>query len=313
MEAHEGLPIGKPGDPHYRPVLRPGRGPIPASGFQRSPPILAGCPSSSAVPGARSAECSFVNPTISLVAVATEALKSGLIKQHHIARAVTDQATAFKELCRTGHTFAPNAQHEGQRTVRDEQLARLGPVAVHQQAARQTLLDRMVLDAGDLLCQLALAHKRQAAHVVMEVLAEYEVRTTDAPTRQAFLIPELQARITEAVQERLPPVQLSVLTGVDAPPTMDLADVVRRTVDVVVKQTIDIPPIAVVPKGVVTSGFKPFTLDVKGLHLQPKDRALVGQTLRTHEQFTYTAQAGRAERRLEDYIVHALIDYDDID
>ena len=157
------------------------------------------------------------------------------------------------------------------------------------------------------------SQERQAAHVVMEVMAEYELRTKDAPTRQAFLAPELQARIAEAVQERLPPVQLSVLTGTDASPAMDLADVVRRTVDVVVKQTIDIPRIAVVPKGVVTSGFKPFTLDVKGLHLQPKDRSLVGQTLRTHEQFTYTAQAGRVERRLEDYIVHALIDYDDID
>ena len=157
------------------------------------------------------------------------------------------------------------------------------------------------------------SQERQAAHVVMEVMAEYELRTKDAPTRQAFLTPALQARIAEAVQERLPPVQLSVLTGADAPAELDLADVVRRTVDVVVKQTIDIPRIAVVPKGVVTSGFKPFTLDVKGLHLQPKDRSLVGQTLRTHEQFTYTAQPGRAERRLEDYIVHALIDYDDID
>jgi type III restriction enzyme len=52
---------------------------------------------------------------------------------------------------------------------------------------------------------------------------------------------------------------------------------------------------------------------VAGLHLQPKDRSLVGQTLRTHEQFSYSAQAGRAERRLEDYLGHALIDYDAID
>ncbi|MDO8439974.1 MAG: DEAD/DEAH box helicase family protein, partial [Polaromonas sp.] len=157
------------------------------------------------------------------------------------------------------------------------------------------------------------AQERQAAHVVMQVLAEYEVRTMDAPTRQAFLAPELQARIAEAVKERLPPVQLSVLTGTDAPPELDLADVVRRTVEVVVKQTIDIPRIAVVPKGIVTSGFKPFTLDVAGLHLQPKDRSLVGQSLRTHEQFTLSAQSGRTARRLEDYIVHALIDFDDID
>ena len=157
------------------------------------------------------------------------------------------------------------------------------------------------------------AHERQAAHAVMQVLAEYEVRPQDAPTRQALLTPELQARIAEAVKERLPPVQTSLLTGTDAPAELDLTDVVRRTVEVVVKQTIDIPRIAVVPKGVVTSGFRPFTLDVVGLHLQPKDRSLVGQTLRTHEQFTLSAQSGRTEQRLEDYIVHALIDFDDID
>jgi type III restriction enzyme len=39
----------------------------------------------------------------------------------------------------------------------------------------------------------------------------------------------------------------------------------------------------------------------------------VGQALRTHEQFTLSAQSGRTEQRLEDYIVHALIDFDDID
>lgn len=155
--------------------------------------------------------------------------------------------------------------------------------------------------------------ERQAAAVVMEVLAQYEVRPQDAHTRQAFLTPELQARIAEAVKERLPPVQPSLLTGMNAPPELDVQDVVRCTVEVVVKQTIDIPRNAAVPKGVVTSGFKPFTLDVAGLHLQPKDRSLVGQTLRTHEQFTLSAQSGRTERRLEDYIVHALIEFDDID
>ncbi|TXT40426.1 MAG: type III restriction protein res subunit, partial [Comamonadaceae bacterium] len=157
------------------------------------------------------------------------------------------------------------------------------------------------------------AHERQAAQVVMQVLAEYETCPTDAPTRQAFLSPALQARIAEAVQQKLPPVQTSLLSGADAPTELDVADVVRRTVEVVVMQTIDIPRIAVVPKGEVISGFKPFTLDVAGLHLQPKDRSLVGQNLRTHEQFTYTAQPGRAEQRLEDYIVHTLIDLDDID
>ncbi|MBA4261002.1 MAG: type III restriction endonuclease subunit R [Comamonadaceae bacterium] len=158
----------------------------------------------------------------------------------------------------------------------------------------------------------ATQQERQAAAVVMDVLGQYEVRRDEAPTRQALLSPELQAQIAQAVKERLAPVQ-TTLDGVDAPLELDLADVVRRTVEEVVKQSIDIPHIAVVPKGEVTSGFHPFTLDVSGLHLQPKDRSLVGQDLRTHKQFTLSAQGGRTERRLEDYIVHALIDFDDID
>ena len=155
--------------------------------------------------------------------------------------------------------------------------------------------------------------ERQAAHLVMEELARYELRPLDAPTRRALLTPELQTRIAAAVKERLPPVQVSLLAGADALPELDLAAVVRRATEMLVQHTIDIPRIAVVPKGEVTSGFKAFTLDVSGLHLQPKDRTLVGQNLRTHEQFTFLARPGVVERRLEDYIVHKLIDYDDID
>ncbi len=155
--------------------------------------------------------------------------------------------------------------------------------------------------------------ERQAAIFAMEAVASYELRPQDAPTRQALLSPELQARIAETVRAKLPPQQATLLEGADAPPEVDLADVVRRAVENLVQQTIDIPRIVVAPKGEVTSGFRPFTLDVSGLHLQPKDRSLVGQTLRTHEQFTLSAQGGRAERRLEDYIVHALIDFDDFD
>ncbi|MGF6526737.1 DEAD/DEAH box helicase [Variovorax sp. PvP013] len=155
--------------------------------------------------------------------------------------------------------------------------------------------------------------ERQAAVLAMEAAASYELLPKDAPTRQTLLTPEFQARITEAVRAKLPPQQVTLLEGDDAPPEINLADVVRRAVENLVQQTIDIPRIVVAPKGEVTSGFRPFTLDVSSLHLQPKDRSLVGQTLRTHEQFTLSAQSGRIERRLEDYIVHALIDFDDID
>jgi len=80
-----------------------------------------------------------------------------------------------------------------------------------------------------------------------------------------------------------------------------------------VQQTIDIPRISVVPKGEVTTGFHPFTLDVGQLHLQPGEREILIHTLRTNEQSSLEAESGLHEARLEDYVVHALVDYDDID
>ncbi|MFT3718578.1 DEAD/DEAH box helicase family protein [Pseudorhodoferax sp.] len=155
--------------------------------------------------------------------------------------------------------------------------------------------------------------ERQAALAVMEVLATYEVRPSQAPSRQALLSEELQAQITEAVREKLPPTQMPLTMGEDAAPELDLAAVVRRATEVVVQQTIDIPRIVVVPTGEVGGGFEPFTLDLHGVHPQPKDRSLVAQSLHTHDQQILGAQRDSTERRAEDYIVHALIDKDDID
>jgi type III restriction enzyme len=159
----------------------------------------------------------------------------------------------------------------------------------------------------------ATERERQAAAVVMEVLGSYEAKPEQAPTRQALLNTELQARIAEAVREKLPPAQAGLALADTPAVELDLQAVVRRTVEAAVQKTIDIPRIVVLPQGEVRSGFKPFALDLSGLHLQPKDRSLVGQNLGNREQFTLSAQSGGTQRRPEDYIVHALIDYDDID
>ena len=113
----------------------------------------------------------------------------------------------------------------------------------------------------------------------------------------------------QEVTERLKPVQSEIFVDEN----FNLADVVAKTTEVVVQQTIDISRITVVPNGDVTTGFHPFKLDVAQLHLQPGEREIVGQMLRTHSQFTLAAKIGLVEQRLEDYIVHALVDYDDID
>ena len=156
--------------------------------------------------------------------------------------------------------------------------------------------------------------EKQAARMVMDVIGKYEVRRDLVPTSGALLNPDVQKEILAEVTERLKPMQGNLLTGVDESASkLDLSAVVAKTTAMVVQQTIDIPRIAVVPKGAVTTGFRPFSLDVSQLHLQPGEREIVGQMLRTNEQFTLAAEIGLKEQRPEDYIVHALVDFDDID
>ncbi|WP_049630522.1 DEAD/DEAH box helicase [Cellvibrio sp. pealriver] len=156
--------------------------------------------------------------------------------------------------------------------------------------------------------------EKQAARVVMEVIGKYEVKRDLVPTSNALLNPEVQKEILAEVAERLKPVQANLLDGADqSAPALDLQSVVAKTAEIVVQQTIDIPRIAVVPTGEVTTGFHPFKLDVAGLHLQPGNHEILIHNLHTNEQDTLAAEVNEKEQRLENYIVHALVDYDDID
>ncbi|WP_369148753.1 DEAD/DEAH box helicase family protein [Burkholderia pseudomallei] len=156
--------------------------------------------------------------------------------------------------------------------------------------------------------------EKQAARVVMDVIGKYEVKRDLVPTSSALLNPEVQKEILAEVSERLKPMQGDLLAGVDeSAPALDLSAVVAKTTEIVVQQTIDIPRIAVVPTGEVTTGFHPFTLDVSQLHLQPGEREIVIHNLHTNKQDSLAAEVGLKEQRPEDYIVHALVDFDDID
>ena len=152
--------------------------------------------------------------------------------------------------------------------------------------------------------------EREIARVAMQVIGRYETQCEQVPSSKALLLPEVQQQIVAQVKAQLPLRQQTLLPD---EPDIDLAQVVAKTTDAFVKHTIDIPRITVVPRGDVTTGFHPFTVDLGALHLQPGEREIVGQMLRTSEQFTVAAESGLEEARLEDYIVHALVDFDDID
>ncbi|PUE62781.1 type III restriction endonuclease subunit R [Limnohabitans sp. 2KL-17] len=156
--------------------------------------------------------------------------------------------------------------------------------------------------------------ERNAAVIALEVIAQYEVKRETVPTSGALLTPAVQAQIVAEVQARLLP-KTGDLLG-DADPQahlLDVAAVVAKTTEVLVQQTIDIPRIAVVPSGDVTTGFHPFKLDVSGLYLQPSEREIVIQSLQTNEQSHLASQVRLNESRLEDYIVRELVEFDDID
>lgn len=155
--------------------------------------------------------------------------------------------------------------------------------------------------------------EKQAARIVMEVIGRYETKRYLVPTSNALLKPEVQQEILAEVAERLKPMQDSLLQDADVnTPMLDLADVVAKTTEIVVQQTIDIPRIAVVPTGEVTTGYHRFALGALP-NVQPGQREIVGQELRTNEQFTMSRESGIREKRLEDYIVKKLIDFDDVD
>ena len=151
--------------------------------------------------------------------------------------------------------------------------------------------------------------EKQIARKVMEAAARYEACPQQAPTSQALLQADIQAKITEEVKQQLQGAQGELL----ADELPDVAAIVAKTTQVLVAQTIDIPRITVMPGGEVSTGFHPFTLDVSNLHLQPGAREILIHNLHTDEQSSLSAELGLVEKRPEDYIVHALIDFDDID
>lgn len=150
--------------------------------------------------------------------------------------------------------------------------------------------------------------EKRIARKVMEAAAKYASRPSEAPTSQALLTVEIREKIVQEVQTALQPAQGELLVD-----ELDIVEIVAKTTETMVNQTIDIPRITVVPSGEVSTGFLPFKLDLSSLHLQPSEREITIHNLHTNEQSSLSAELGMKEKRTEDYIVFSLMDFDDID
>lgn len=149
------------------------------------------------------------------------------------------------------------------------------------------------------------------AMVAMDAVAELGKDRSLVPTSTALGVASVQAKLTQLVMARLVPQQGAVLESM-ASNAEAVAEVVKKSVEVFIDQTIDIPRITVVPIGPVKGGYRSFTLDVSRMNYQATDQQLLSQGLQSGRQLTYGEATVIEESRLEDYIVRELINYDDV-
>jgi type III restriction enzyme len=149
--------------------------------------------------------------------------------------------------------------------------------------------------------------ERKIAEITVKVIQQHET----LPQANYLQKAEIQAAIVKEVTASYTPPAQTELTGIVIKP--DIAAVVAKATKLVIDQTINIPRIVVVPTGDVTSGFNSFALDCASVRLQPVSRELLIQHLRTAKQeFLQNVGGQLVEARPEDYLVRALIDFDDI-
>jgi len=157
----------------------------------------------------------------------------------------------------------------------------------------------------------ATAAEQKIAQAAYAVIKKLENQPDRVPTSSYLNVPQIQLEVAEEVAASMTPIQTE-MEGVTEKP--DIAAIVKKTIELMVQQTIDIPRILVVPKGEVKSGFRSFDLEVSGLSFQPISDELWVQFLRTGAtEVIGLGKGGIKEQRLENYVVSGLVDFDDID
>ncbi len=148
------------------------------------------------------------------------------------------------------------------------------------------------------------------SQITFEAIKQLENQPQKAPSIDSLYAANLQKEIIQLVTEEYQPFQTE-LEGLR--PSIDIANVVQKTIEYAVQQTINIPRIIVVPKTQVKSGFKSFKLDLRSLTYSAPSEDLWIQHLRTNQlEILGVGRGGVEEKRLEDYIVSGLVDFNDI-
>ncbi len=152
----------------------------------------------------------------------------------------------------------------------------------------------------------ATSKEQEIAKAVLAVLPDFERLRRSTGLRQ----PGVQQRIVDKVSKLVAPAQLVIEGTADS---IDVAAIVAKTVEMHIELSIDISRILVVPTGEVTSGYRDFNMDVRGINLQPVAQDIFVQLLRDQSQHRLVSGGGTMpEARLEDYLVSGFFDFNDV-
>lgn len=149
--------------------------------------------------------------------------------------------------------------------------------------------------------------EKAVAQFAYEAIKDFEKLPSSKKLQEA----DTQKALIKKVEDMLKPAQ-GELAGVVQKPNVE--DIVRRVTESFIDNIIDIPKIVITPKNAQNYTFDDFDLDTNDIgRLQPVDQNILIQHLRTSEREQLTSEGVPVrEGRIENYIVSALIDYDDI-
>jgi type III restriction enzyme len=250
------------------------------------------------------------------------------IVSHDRFQEIIDDANNPNSVIRTGIVIGRDISAEGKRTVTVEPNVvaevtgqRSEAAAAPASAAQTATGDGTARPAGELATSAAAAAhaqpplrftspvEQQIARATHEAIRKFE----GLPRSASLKSPEVQAKLVREVTATIvasAPAQQELEAVAEAP---NVEEVVARAVDHFVERSIDIPRIIVVPKGEVASGYRDFELDLGGVRLQPVASDILIVHLRTHDRERLNREGQpKREERLENYLVSALIDYDDV-
>lgn len=171
-------------------------------------------------------------------------------------------------------------------------------------------------DTAPAAVQETIVFPTQADQVIAQTTLEV-IRRVARPVTGAGLTsaadlnrPEVLAQIVQQVQQIVAPSQQE-LEGMGSEEQVKAT--VQKAVELWVEKSMDIPKIVLMPNPGTDFGFDDFDLDVAHTAFQPVSQDILLAYLRTDERERLNADvAFHKEKRLEDYIVRKLWDYDDI-